>query len=119
MLMNVDAHFQRFLEHKYPKYNLETILKPLLKNEINVYEIPLGNISLFNTSHSIDIRPGPVSKRLIEIVINNKSSSYPPTNPSDIEPGQKASIEVTVGTDKVMGGDLNIIDHYSVQVNGQ
>ena len=33
------AHFQRFLEHKHPKYNLETILKPLSKNEMNVYEL--------------------------------------------------------------------------------
>ena len=33
------THFQRFLENKYPEYNLEAILKPLLKNEINVYEM--------------------------------------------------------------------------------
>ena len=44
---------------------------------------PLGNNSLFNTFHSIDILPGPVSKRLIDIAINNKSSSYPPTKPLD------------------------------------
>ena len=40
------------------------------------------------------------------------------TKPSDIEPGQKAPFEVTVGTDKVMGGDLSIIDHYAVQASG-
>jgi uncharacterized protein (TIGR02588 family) len=41
------------------------------------------------------------------------------TNPSDIDPGQKAPFEITIGTDKVMGGDLSIIDHYAVQVSGQ
>ena len=39
------------------------------------------------------------------------------TKPSDIDPGQKAPFEVTVGTDKVMGGDLSIIDHYAVQAS--
>jgi len=34
-------------------------------------------------------------------------------------PRQKAPFEITVGTDKVMGGDLSIIDHYAVQVSGQ
>ena len=52
---------------------------------------------------------------------NNKviGTDFSFTNPSDIEPGQKAPFEVTVGTDKVMGVDLNIIDHYAVQVSGQ
>jgi hypothetical protein len=36
-----------------------------------------------------------------------------------VDPGQKAPFEITVGTDKVMGGDLSIIDHYAVQVSGQ
>ena len=40
------------------------------------------------------------------------------TKPSDIKPGQKAPFEITVGTDKVMGGDLSIIDHYAVQASG-
>jgi hypothetical protein len=39
------------------------------------------------------------------------------TKPSEIEPGQKAPFEITVGTDKVMGGDLSIIDHYAVQAS--
>jgi hypothetical protein len=39
------------------------------------------------------------------------------TKPNDIEPGQKAPFEITVGTDKVMGGDLSIIDHYAVQAS--
>ena len=43
----------------------------------------LGNTSLFNTSHSTDILPGPVNKRLIHIAINSKVSSYPPTKPWD------------------------------------
>jgi hypothetical protein len=52
---------------------------------------------------------------------NNKviGTEFTYTNPSDIDPGQKAPFEVTVGTDKVMGGDLSIIDHYAVQVSGQ
>jgi MoxR-like ATPase len=33
-------------------------------------------------SYSIDIRPGPVIKRLTSMAINNDSNSYPPTNPS-------------------------------------
>jgi hypothetical protein len=41
---------------------------------------PLGNISLFNISHSIEIRPGPANNKLIDIAINNDSNSYPPTN---------------------------------------
>jgi hypothetical protein len=47
-------------------------------------DLPLGNISLFNIPHSIDILPGPVNNRLIPIAINNNSSSYPPTKPFDI-----------------------------------
>jgi hypothetical protein len=52
---------------------------------------------------------------------NNKviGTDFSFTNPSDIDPGQKAPFEITVGTDKVMGGDLSIIDHYAVQVSGQ
>ena len=33
------THFQRFLEQKYPQYNIETILKPLSKSELDVYVI--------------------------------------------------------------------------------
>jgi hypothetical protein len=44
--------------------------------------LPFGNISLFNISYSMDIRPGPVIKRLTSMAINNDSNSYPPTNPS-------------------------------------
>jgi integrase len=32
-------HFQRFLEQKYFQYNVETILKPLSKNELDIYVI--------------------------------------------------------------------------------
>jgi hypothetical protein len=39
------------------------------------------------------------------------------TTPSHIDPGQKAPFEITVGTDKVMGGDLSIIDHYAIQAS--
>ena len=33
------THFQDFLDEKYPNHNAETILQPLSKNEINVYEL--------------------------------------------------------------------------------
>lgn len=33
------AHFQRFLGTSYTKYNVETILGPLSRNEINVYTV--------------------------------------------------------------------------------
>ncbi len=48
---------------------------------------------------------------------NNKviGTDFSFTNPSDIDPGQKASFEF----DKVMDGDLGIIDHYAVQISGQ
>jgi integrase len=32
-------HFQKFLEQKYPMYNVETILKPLSKNKLDIYVI--------------------------------------------------------------------------------
>ena len=52
---------------------------------------------------------------------NNKviRTDFSFTDPSDIDPGQKAPFEITVGTDKVMGGDLSINGHYAVQVSGQ
>ncbi|HKU83886.1 MAG TPA: hypothetical protein VJP58_07580 [Candidatus Nitrosocosmicus sp.] len=42
-----------------------------------MYEIP-GKISRFNISLSIDTLPGPDNNRLIEVNINNKSTSKPP-----------------------------------------
>ena len=33
------AHFQKFIALKCPQYDIETILKPLSKNELNVYTI--------------------------------------------------------------------------------
>jgi integrase len=33
------THFQSFLKHRYPKYTIDTILKPLSKNEFDVYII--------------------------------------------------------------------------------
>jgi integrase len=44
-------HFQRFLSQKYPDYNLETILKPLAENKINVYELLDGFVSYLQTSN--------------------------------------------------------------------
>ncbi|MFL6326941.1 MAG: hypothetical protein ACJ71I_05635, partial [Nitrososphaeraceae archaeon] len=31
------AHFQKFLEQKCPQYGIETILKPLSSNEVDMY----------------------------------------------------------------------------------
>ncbi|MFZ0513440.1 MAG: site-specific integrase, partial [Candidatus Nitrosopolaris sp.] len=45
-------HFQRFLSQKYPDYNLETILKPLAENKINLYELLDGFISYMRTSNA-------------------------------------------------------------------
>lgn len=39
------------------------------------------------------------------------------TKPENIDPGQKARFEITVGTNDVMGGDLSIIDHYVIQAS--
>jgi integrase len=36
------AHLQKFIVQAYPKYNLETILEPLSRNEINLYEMLEG-----------------------------------------------------------------------------
>jgi hypothetical protein len=43
---------------------------------------------------------------------NNKviRTEFTFTKPSEIVPGQKAPFEITVGTDKLMGGGLSIID---------
>jgi len=43
--------------------------------------LPLGNISRFNISHSIDALHGPVKMRLADIDNDNKAKSYPCTNP--------------------------------------
>ncbi len=42
-------HFQGFLSQKYPGYNLETILKPLVENKINPYELLDGFVSYLQT----------------------------------------------------------------------
>ena len=31
------VHFQKFIKQKYSQYDIETILKPLSKNEPNIY----------------------------------------------------------------------------------
>ena len=67
---------------------------------------------------------GPETAKFVEVSAtlydsNNKvigtESTF--TKPSDIDPGQKAPFEVTVSTDKVMVGELSIIDHYAVQAS--
>ena len=45
-------HLQRFLSQKYPDYNLETILKPLAENKVNIYELLDIFISYLQISNS-------------------------------------------------------------------
>ena len=59
---------------------MQLLLHPFALNN----SFPLGNISLFNASHSIDILLGPGNSRLMHSAINNNSSSYPLTKPFDI-----------------------------------
>src|SRR5437763_14248065 len=42
-------HFQKFLSEKYPLYNVETILKSLTSNEINIYVILDEFVSYLST----------------------------------------------------------------------
>jgi integrase len=39
------AHFQKFLKQKYQQYDIETILKPLSKNKLDIYAILDGFVS--------------------------------------------------------------------------
>jgi integrase len=45
--------FQKFLSHKYPDYNLETILRPLAENKINLYELLDGFISYLTSNGTL------------------------------------------------------------------
>lgn len=42
-------HFHRFVSQKYPRYDCESILKPLATNKINMYELLEGFVSYFDT----------------------------------------------------------------------
>ncbi len=55
----------------------------MIRNTEYTISFPFGNISLFNKFHSIDGFPGPDNNKLIDTAINNKSKSYPLTNPFD------------------------------------
>jgi integrase len=50
-------NFQRFLSQKYPDYNLETILNPLLEDKINRYELLDSFISYLQAS---DLTPSSI-----------------------------------------------------------
>jgi hypothetical protein len=61
--------------------------------------LPLGDTSLFNMSYLIDILPGPVSKRLMDIAVNSELvniaaclSSAPTPKPSDNQTTRVAPI---------------------------
>jgi hypothetical protein len=49
-------HFQKFIVKTYPNYNIETILGPLSRNEINLYEMLEGFVS-YMTSTNPDLTP--------------------------------------------------------------
>ncbi|MGB7952533.1 MAG: hypothetical protein WCF23_01015, partial [Candidatus Nitrosopolaris sp.] len=70
------VHFSEFISAKYPKYDIETILKPLASNEIDLYKlldgfvafeskdlavkpriIHLGVVKSYLAYHDIDIIP--------------------------------------------------------------
>jgi integrase len=53
------VHFQRFLAARYPSYNIESILKPLSTNEINVYQLLDGFVSYLILSNS-DFTPNTI-----------------------------------------------------------
>ena len=79
-------HFQKFLEQKYPQYNIENILKPLSKNELDIYvvldefvsylvdptlELTSNTIKLYITAlksylayHDIDIIPSKFKRKV-------------------------------------------------------
>ncbi len=48
------SHFQTFLHHKNVQYTLETILKPILSNQINVYTL-LDNFVAYILSNKPNI----------------------------------------------------------------
>jgi integrase len=49
-------HFQKYVVKTYPRYNIETILEPLLRDEIDLYEILEGFV-LYMTSTNPDLTP--------------------------------------------------------------
>ncbi len=52
---NAITHFQNFLSDKYPKYTVETILEPLRKTEVSVYEI-LDSFVSFLMDRKLSVR---------------------------------------------------------------
>ncbi|MFZ0897487.1 MAG: hypothetical protein WAZ77_23530 [Candidatus Nitrosopolaris sp.] len=77
------VHFSEFISAKYPKYNIETILKPLVSNDIDLYKlldgfvafeskdlavksriIHLGVVKSYLAYHDIDIIPSKFKYRV-------------------------------------------------------
>lgn len=55
------THFQRFLQYKYPQnYTLETVLKPLSKNQIDVYSL-VDNFISYLVSRPNDTKLSPAT----------------------------------------------------------
>ena len=71
---------------------------------------PFGNISLFNTSYSIDILPGPASNRIIHTVINNSSSSYPLTKRDNLTMASSRAISHALGIGLVQEKELKLVN---------
>lgn len=93
MLLRIECFHQSLLR----------ILSKLFSLCFSTRVFPLGNISIFNTSHSIEILPGPVNKRLIDIAAISELvsivvclSSGPPTKLSDDQTARVApNISIT------------------------
>jgi hypothetical protein len=62
------AHFQNFLDEKYPTLTAETILQHLAKNEINIYEL-LDNFVSFLMTLKLS-----VNKKNLEVTLQFQRS---------------------------------------------
>ena len=76
------AHFQRFLETSYTDYDIETILEPLSRNEINVYTVLdefvsyLLNVNANLTPNSISLYVAPIRSYLAYYDIDVVTSKF-------------------------------------------
>jgi integrase len=60
------THFQKFIVQTYPNYNLETILEPLERNEINRYEMLEGFVC-YMKSTNLDLMPSSLKLYMVSI----------------------------------------------------
>ena len=60
------AHLQKFIVQTYPSYNLETILGPLSRNEINLYEMLEGFVCYMKSTNP-DLTPNSLKLYMVSI----------------------------------------------------